>query len=72
MLAVHLRHSDPTLFGQFLLGFLTGIRIRQMGVEILVQHLRSLLVEVAPLTSDTQTEEIMTHSFGRDMADTTK
>lgn len=64
VLAIHLRHSDPTLFGQFLLGFLARIRVRQVGVEILVQHLCSLLVEVAPLTSDTQREEIMTNLFG--------
>lgn len=56
MLAIHLRHSDPTLFGQFLLGFLARIRVRQVGVEVLVQHLRRLLVEVAPLTSDTDRE----------------
>lgn len=52
MLATHLRHSDPTLLGKFLLGFLTWIGIRKVGVEILVQHLRSLLVKVTPLTSE--------------------
>lgn len=64
VLAIHLRHSDPTLFGKFFLGFLTRVRVRQVGVEILVQHLCSLLVEVAPLTSDTQREEIMTNMLG--------
>lgn len=52
MSTIHLRHSDPTLFGQFFLGFLTWIGIRQMGVEILIQHFCGLLVEVAPLASN--------------------
>lgn len=52
VVAIHLRHSDPTLFGQLFLGFLTRIGIRQMGVEILIQHLGGLLVEVAPLASN--------------------
>lgn len=67
MLATHLRHSDPTLLGKFLLGFLTWIRIRKVGVEILVQHLRSLLVKVTPLASERQRKrdsKIMTSIFG--------
>ena len=71
MLVSHLRHSDPTLFGQFLLGFLTRVRVRQMGVEILVQHLCSLLVEIAPLTSDMERKDIMTQVLGMYTADTT-
>lgn len=63
VLAIHLRHSDPTLFSQFLLSFLTRVGVRQMGVEIFVQHLCSLLVEVTPLTSDKQRQEIMTNVF---------
>ena len=52
--AAHLRDGDPTLFGQFLFGLLTGIRVGQVGVEVLVQYLCCLLVEVTPLTSDKQ------------------
>lgn len=63
VLASHLRHSDPTLFGQFLLGFLTGVRVRQVGVEILVQHLCSLLVEVAPFTSVKQRRDNDQHAW---------
>lgn len=72
MVAIHLRHSDPALFSQFLLGFLARIRVRQVGVEIFVQHLCSLLVEVTPLTSDKRRQEIMTNVFGMCMSDTTK
>lgn len=67
VLAIHLRHSDPTLFGQLFLGFLTRIGIRQMGVKILIQHLCGLLVEVAPLASNRK--ENLTNSFGIDIAD---
>lgn len=72
MLAIHLRHSDSALLSQFLLGFLARIRVRQVGVEIFVQHLCSLLVEVTPLTSDKQRQEIMTNVFGMYMSYTTK
>lgn len=64
MLSTYLRHSDPTLFGQFFLGFFTRIGVGQVRVKILIQHLCGLLVEVAPLTSDKQREEIMTSLFG--------
>ena len=56
---IYLRHSDPTLFGQLLFGLLTGIRIGQVGVEVLVQHLCCLLVEVTPLTSDKRKKDKM-------------
>lgn len=61
VLANYLRHSDPALFSQFLLSFLTGVRVRQVGVEIFVQHLCSLLVEVTPLASDKGRQQIMTN-----------
>ncbi len=71
MLAIYLRYSDPTLLGQFLLGFLARVRIRQVGVEILIQHLCGLLVKVAPFTSDKQRKEIMTNLLGMYIAETT-
>lgn len=49
-----LRDGDPALLGQLLLGFLAGIRVGQVRVEVLVQHLRRLFVEVAPLASGVQ------------------
>ena len=53
----YLRDGDSTLFGKFLFGFFTGIRVGQVRVEILVQDLCGLLAEVAPLTpEETQTE----------------
>lgn len=64
VLSTYLRHGDPTLFGQFFLGFFARIRVGQVRVKILIQHLCGLLVEVAPLTSDKQREEIMTSLFG--------
>lgn len=47
-----LRDGDPALLGQLLLGFLAGIRVGQVRVEVLVQHLRCLFVEVTPLASE--------------------
>lgn len=63
-MTIHLRHSDPTFFGQLLLCLLTWVRIRQVGVEILVQHLCRLLVEVTPLASDTQRQVKMNNTLG--------
>lgn len=67
VLAIHLRHSDSTLFGQLFLGFLTRIGIRQMRVEILIQHLSGLFVEVAPLAS--KRKNSVTNSFDIDIVD---
>lgn len=44
-----LRDGDGALLGQLLLGFLAGVRVGQVRVEVLVEHLRCLFVEVAPL-----------------------
>lgn len=53
---VYLRDGDSTLFGEFLFGFFTGVRVGQVGVEILIQDLCGLFAEVAPFAPDeTQT-----------------
>lgn len=44
----YLGDSDRAFLGQFLLGLLTGIRITEVGVEVLVQDLGGLFVEVPP------------------------
>lgn len=49
----YLRDGDAALFGELLLGLLAGIRVRQVRVEVLVQHLRGLLAEVASLAPGT-------------------
>ena len=48
---VHLRHCDSTFSCKLLLGFLRGVWIGQVWVEVLVQDLRRLLAEVSPLSS---------------------
>lgn len=48
----YLRDGDSTLFGKFLFGFFTRVRVGQVGVEILIQDLRGLFAEVAPFASD--------------------
>jgi len=53
---VYLRDSDSTLFGEFLFGFFAGVRVGQVGVEILIQDLCGLFAEVAPFApEETQT-----------------
>ena len=47
----HLRHCDSTFSRKLLLGFLRGVWIGQVWVEVLVQDLRRLLAEVPPLSS---------------------
>lgn len=49
---VYLRDGDSTLFGKFLFGFFTGVRVGQVGVEILIQALCGLFAEVAPFAPD--------------------
>lgn len=46
----YLGHCDAALFGQLLFGFLAGVGVTEVGVEVLVQDLRGLLVEVPPLS----------------------
>ena len=46
-----LRDGYSTLLSQLLLGLLAGVGVSQVGVEVLVQHLRRLLVEVPSLPS---------------------
>lgn len=50
--SIYLRDGDSTLFGKFFFGFFAGIRVGQVGVEILVQDLCGLFAEVAPFASD--------------------
>lgn len=47
-----LRHSDGALLGQLLLGLLARVRVRQVGVKILVENIGRLLAEVPPLPPD--------------------
>ena len=49
LLATDLGDGDPTLPGQFFLGLLTGVRIAQVRVEILIQYLCRLLTEIPSL-----------------------
>ena len=51
---MYLRDCDAALPGQLLLGLLCRVRVRQVGVEVLVQDLARLLVEVPPLASGVQ------------------
>jgi len=44
---VYLGDGDATQFGEVLFGLFTGVRVGQVGVEILVQALRGLLAEIA-------------------------
>lgn len=48
----YLRHGDAALLGQLLFGFLARVRVREVRVEILVQHLRGLFTKITPLASD--------------------
>lgn len=48
----YLRHSDAAALGQLFFGFLARVRVREVRIEVLVQHLRSLFAEVTPLASD--------------------
>ena len=48
---VYLRHCDSTFSCKLLLGFLRGVWIGQVWVEVLVQDLWRLLAEVPPLSS---------------------
>lgn len=48
--ARHLGDGDAALPGQLSLSFLAGVRVAQMGVEVLVQHFCGVLAEVPPLT----------------------
>ena len=44
----YLGHSDPTLPSQLLLSLLAGVRVREVGVEVLVQDLGRLFAEQRP------------------------
>ena len=48
---VYLRHCDSTFSCKLLLGFLRGVWIGQVWVEVLVQDLRRLFAEVSSLSS---------------------
>lgn len=48
--SVYLRHRDTAFLSQLLFGLLAGVGVAEMGVEVLVQDLRRLLVEVPPLS----------------------
>ena len=50
----NLRDSNATFPGEFLLGLLAGVGVRQVRVEVLVEDLGGLLAEVAPLASGVQ------------------
>ena len=50
----NLRHGDAALPGQLLLGLLAGVGVGQVRVEVLIEDLRGLLAEVAPLSSGVQ------------------
>lgn len=54
----YLRDGDAALFGQLLFGLLAGIWVRQVGVEVLVQHLCGLLAEVASFAPDKDTARV--------------
>lgn len=48
----HLGDGDSTLFGELLFGFFAGVRVGQVGVEVLIQDLCGLFAEIASLASD--------------------
>lgn len=45
----HLGHSNSPPPGELLLGLLAGVGVAQVGIEILIEHLRGLFAEIAPL-----------------------
>ena len=45
----YLGNRDSTLLGQLLFSLLARVGVGQVGVEVLIQHLRSLLAEITPL-----------------------
>lgn len=46
-----LRHRDPALSRQLLLGLLTWIRVGEMGVEIFIENLGGFFGEIASLSA---------------------
>ena len=55
-ICTYLWDSNGTFSSQFFFGFFTGVRVAQMWVEVLVEHLCRLLAEVPPLAPDEQQE----------------
>lgn len=49
----HLGYCDTALLGQLLFGFLAGVGVAEVRVEILVQNLRRLFTEVTPFSPET-------------------
>ena len=62
-LRTHLGHSDAAFTGQLLLRLFAGIRIAQMGVEVLIQNLSCLLTEVTPLSPTILNATLFIQSF---------
>ena len=54
---VYLGNRDSTLLGQLLFSLLARVGVTKVGVEVLVQDLRRLLVEVPPLSSAEKSHE---------------
>ena len=48
----YLGDGDATLLGQLLFSLLARVGVGQVGVEVLIQHLGSLLAEVTPLAPE--------------------
>ena len=59
---MYLRDCDAALPSQLLLGLLCRVRVRQVGVEVLIQDLARLLVEVPPLASGVQEPGAQDHN----------
>ena len=51
---LYLGDCDGALLGQLLLSLLAGVRVAEVGVKVLVQDLRRLLVEIPSFPSATQ------------------
>lgn len=68
-LGPHLGHGDATLLGQLLFGFLAGVRVAEMGIEVFIQDFRRLLVEIPSLppaqeTGDNTDKVTPSHAAG--------
>ena len=48
---LYLGDCDGALLGQLLLSLLAGVRVAEVGVKVLIQDLRCLLIEVHHLPS---------------------